>query len=40
MKSKERVQKFAEVYTPAHIVKDMCDLIPDTEKKRTAAGRK
>ena len=30
IKSKERVQKFAEVYTPAHIVKDMCDLIPET----------
>lgn len=30
IKSKDRVQKFAEVYTPAHIVKDMCDLIPET----------
>jgi type I restriction-modification system DNA methylase subunit len=30
IKSKERVQKFAEVYTPANIVKDMCDLIPET----------
>ena len=29
IKSKDRVQKFAEVYTPAHIVKDMCDLIPE-----------
>ena len=28
IKSKERVKKFAEVYTPEHIVKDMCDLLP------------
>lgn len=28
IKSKERVKKFAEVYTPKFIVKDMCDLIP------------
>lgn len=28
IKSKERVKRFAEVYTPKHIVKDMCDLIP------------
>ena len=28
IKSKERVKKFAEVYTPDYIVKDMCDLIP------------
>ena len=28
IKSKERVKKFAEVFTPDHIVKDMCDLIP------------
>ena len=30
IKSKDRVQKFAEVYTPVNIVKDMCDLIPET----------
>lgn len=29
IKSKERVKKFAEVYTPEHIVKDMCNLVPD-----------
>lgn len=29
IKSKERVDKFAEVYTPSWLVKDMCDLIPD-----------
>ena len=29
IKSKQRVKDFAEVFTPAHIVKDMCDLIPD-----------
>lgn len=28
IKSKERVSKFGEVFTPAHIVSDMCDLIP------------
>lgn len=28
IKSKERVKKFAEVYTPDYIVKNMCDLIP------------
>lgn len=28
IKSKERVSKFGEVFTPEHIVKDMCDLIP------------
>lgn len=27
IKSKERVHTFAEVYTPKHIVNDMCDLI-------------
>lgn len=29
IKSKERVKKFAEVFTPDFIVKDMCDLIPE-----------
>lgn len=29
IKSKQRVQDFAEVYTPKHIVKDMCNLIPN-----------
>lgn len=28
IKSKERVSKFGEVFTPEHIVSDMCDLIP------------
>lgn len=28
IKSKQRVKDFAEVFTPAHIVKDMCDLVP------------
>ena len=28
-KSKERVKKFAEVYTPVHIVKAMCDMLGD-----------
>ncbi len=28
IKSKERVQKHAEVYTPAWLVKDMCDMLP------------
>lgn len=28
IKSRERVSRFAEVYTPKHIVHDMCDLIP------------
>lgn len=30
IKSKKRVRDFAEVFTPSHIVKDMCDLIPDS----------
>ena len=29
IKSKQRVKDFAEVFTPKHIVKDMCDLIPE-----------
>lgn len=29
IKSKQRVKDFAEVFTPLHIVNDMCDLIPD-----------
>lgn len=29
VKSKERVKKHAEVYTPAWVVKEMCDLIPE-----------
>ena len=28
IKSKQRVKDFAEVFTPKHIVKDMCDLVP------------
>ena len=28
IKSRERVEKFAEVYTPEWVVKDMCDQIP------------
>lgn len=30
IKSKQRVRDFAEVYTPQFIVKDMCDLIPES----------
>lgn len=35
IKSKERVQKFGEVFTPENIVKDMIDIIPleDTDEK-------
>lgn len=29
IKSKKRVKDFGEVFTPKHIVQDMCDLIPD-----------
>ncbi len=29
IKSKQRVKDFAEVFTPKHIVKDMCDIIPE-----------
>lgn len=29
IKSKQRVRDFGEVFTPAHIVKDMCDLVPE-----------
>lgn len=29
IKSKQRVKDFAEVFTPSHIVNDMCNLIPD-----------
>lgn len=29
IKSKQRVNDFGEVFTPAHIVKDMCDLVPE-----------
>ena len=28
IKSKDRVRDHGEVFTPVHIVKDMCDLIP------------
>lgn len=28
IKNKQRVKDFGEVFTPQHIVKDMCDLIP------------
>ena len=31
IKSKQRVKDFAEVFTPSHIVKDMCDLIPSDQ---------
>ena len=30
IKSKKRVKDFAEVFTPSHIIKDMCDLMPDS----------
>lgn len=30
IKSKQRVKDFAEVFTPAHIVKDMCNQVPDS----------
>ena len=30
IKSKKRVKDFAEVFTPSWLVKDMCDLIPDS----------
>ena len=29
IKSKQRVSDFGEVFTPKHIVKDMCDLVPE-----------
>lgn len=29
IKSKQRVKDFAEVFTPTHIVKDMCNQVPD-----------
>ena len=29
IKSKQRVKDFAEVFTPKHIVKDMCNLVPE-----------
>lgn len=29
IKSKQRVKDFAEVFTPKHIVRDMCDLVPE-----------
>lgn len=29
IKNKQRVKDFAEVFTPTHIVKDMCDLVPE-----------
>ena len=29
IKSKDRVQKYGEVYTPPEIVSDMCDLVDD-----------
>lgn len=31
IKSKERVKAWGEVFTPGWIVKDMCDLIPESE---------
>lgn len=30
IKSKQRVKDFAEVFTPSHIVKDMCNQVPDS----------
>lgn len=33
IKSRERVSKFAEVYTPSFVVKDMCDLVGDILKE-------
>lgn len=30
IKSKQRVKQFAEVFTPSHIVKDMCNQVPDS----------
>ena len=33
IKSRERVSKFAEVYTPSFLVKDMCDLVGDILKE-------
>lgn len=32
IKSKKRVQKYGEVYTPEHIVKDMCDMLESENK--------
>lgn len=29
IKSKQRVKDFTEVFTPKHIVKNMCDLVPE-----------
>lgn len=28
IKSKQRVKRYAEVFTPDFVVKDMCDLVP------------
>ncbi|GEM_PF-1352700 len=33
IKSRERVKNFAEVFTPKHIVEDMCDLLPEESFK-------
>ena len=30
IKSKQRVKDFAEVFTPSHIVNDMCNQVPDS----------
>ena len=30
IKSKQRVKDLAEVFTPSHIVKDMCNQVPDS----------
>ena len=41
IKSRERVSKFAEVYTPSFVVKDMCDLVGDIlkfKKKHPCGG--
>ena len=35
IKTKERVKKFAEVYTPDFIVKNMCDLVPTVAEIET-----
>ena len=38
IKSRERVSKFAEVYTPSFVVKDMCDLVGDILKELRSCG--
>lgn len=38
IKSKERVKEFAEVYTPAWLVKAMCDLVDDEKNEGKKIG--